>query len=146
MAQSSSYKQYTRATRVLTEESGFAGGMLWTGNNIDETHLKAIVNCDYDDTTSYLKARDPFVSITDAPSPDEFAMAQVDLTGYRLLATHNICAFDIEDDDALLNAGRLYIFTKTQSNTNLTTCNMYGDYVRFIYYIDDCGHNGAWPV
>ena len=36
MVQSSNYKQFNRSTRILTEESGFASGMLWTGNNIDE--------------------------------------------------------------------------------------------------------------
>ena len=44
MVQSSNYKQFNRGTRILTEESGFASGMLWTENNIDAAHLKTIVN------------------------------------------------------------------------------------------------------
>lgn len=56
---SSSYKTYNRQPRTLTEESGFAGGMYWTNNNVDATHLKAIVNFDYDDTTGFLKTRQP---------------------------------------------------------------------------------------
>ena len=53
MAASSNYKTYARQPRMLTEEAGFAGGMLWTDNNIDATHLKNIVNFDYDDTTTF---------------------------------------------------------------------------------------------
>lgn len=56
---SSSYKTYNRQPRTLTEESGFAGGMYWTNNNVDATHLKAIVNFDCDDTTGFLKTRQP---------------------------------------------------------------------------------------
>jgi hypothetical protein len=48
---------YNRQPRVLTEETGFSGGMLWTGNNIDATRLKTIVNLDYDETTGFLKTR-----------------------------------------------------------------------------------------
>lgn len=129
MAQSSSYKQYNRTTRVLTEESGFSGGMMWTGNNIDETHLKAIVNCDYDDTTGYLKTRDPFIK-DDEYSPTEYNLIKKEykdndsivrtlvapnIKNYTLLGTYNICAFDTTNDDGLLDAGRLYIFT---NNTN----------------------------
>lgn len=33
--------------------------MYWTNNNVDATHLKAIVNFDYDDTTGFLKTRQP---------------------------------------------------------------------------------------
>ena len=65
MVQSSNYKQFNRSTRILTEESGFASGMLWTGNNIDAAHLKTIVNCDYDDTTGFLKTRDAFIANDD---------------------------------------------------------------------------------
>ena len=47
---------------MLTEETGFSGGMMWTGNNIDTTHLKTIVNFDYDETTGFLKTRASLVS------------------------------------------------------------------------------------
>ena len=110
MAQSSSYKQYNRSTRILTEESGFAGGMFWTGNNIDETHLKAIVNCDYDDTTGYLKTRDSFEPVVNTPSSEELKDLNVDLTNVKLMGVYNICAF--KDDDTLTDAGQLYIFTR----------------------------------
>lgn len=123
MAQSSSYKTYGRSTRVLTEESGFAGGMLWTGNNIDETHLKAIVNCDYDDTTGYLKARDPFVLTQDTPFEQNFIDADIDISDYKLLRTFNICAFDKEDTQQ--DAGWLYIFAHPQDlGDGITRCNM----------------------
>lgn len=127
MAQSSNYKQYARATRMLTEESGFAGGMLWTGNNIDETHLKAIVNCDYDETTSYLKARDPFVPKNDSPSAYDLQDLNLNLIGYRLLGVYNICAFDITDEsnEELQDAGTLYVFINSTDiviNTDTTVC------------------------
>jgi hypothetical protein len=120
MAQSSNYKQYNRTTRVLTEESGFAGGMLWTGNNIDETHLKAVVNCDYDDTTGYLKTRDPF-EVYKAISPTESELSALDITleGYSLLGAYNICAFD--EDDNTTNAGWLYIFSNSMSHSGDTS-------------------------
>ena len=114
MAQSSNYKQYARSTRVLTEESGFAGGMLWTGNNIDETHLKAIVNLDYDDTTGYLKTRDPFVS----PTGEPISVEGVNLRNYKLLGHYNICPFDMtggenhNEEVGLLPAGELFLFAK----------------------------------
>lgn len=112
MAQSSSYKQYARATRVLTEESGFAGGMLWTGNNIDETHLKAIVNCDYDETTGYLKSRDQFCTVTDYTAPDAELYKAVGgtLSEHTLLGAYNICPLDDEENSGV--AGWLYLFAK----------------------------------
>ena len=116
MAQSSNYKQYNRTTRVLTEESGFAGGMLWTDNNIDETHLKAIVNCDYGDTTGYLKTRDPFVSISAKPATFENKRL---LTDRKLLGAFNICPFDMDNDESTLPAGWLYIFAETQKDTDV---------------------------
>lgn len=132
MAQSSNYKQYTRATRVLTEESGFAGGMLWTGNNIDETHLKAIVNCDYDDTTGYLKTRNPFVPTVDSPFKEQLETIDVNLNGYSLLGTYNICSFD--KSDAVLDAGRLYIFTDSQNSGGVKRCRM--DTIVCVYYVN----------
>lgn len=148
MAQSSSYKQYNRTTRVLTEESGFAGGMMWTGNNIDETHLKAIVNCDYDDTTGYLKARSPFIPTDSSPVSDDFnAFDKFDLSGYSLLGTYNICAFESNPDndifyDKLHNSGVLYIFAKVQSAKHPVTCDIIKtkenepESVQCIYYVD----------
>lgn len=139
MAQSSNYKQYARTTRVLTEESSFAGGMLWTGNNIDETHLKTIVNCDYDDTTSYLKARAPFVSIGESPTRNNFKSEDIDLRNWHLLSVQHICAFDKAEgaDDALLNTGKLYIFSRTARTTTECVCHMNQDNIKFIYYVDD---------
>ena len=133
MAQSSNYKQYNRSTRVLTEESGFAGGMLWTGNNIDETHLKAVVNCDYDETTGYLKTRYPFVHIEDAPSEELLKELDVNLLNHRLLCAHNICAFDTDNDDALMDAGWLYIFTTHPKQAGVPYVTMQKDSLVCIY-------------
>lgn len=113
MAQSSNYKQYARATRILTEESGFSGGMLWTGNNIDETHLKTIVNFDYDDTTGFLKTRDPFITL------ESVTGLQVSLKDYCLLSSYNLCAFDTTKDDALTDAGWLYLFINKSALSNI---------------------------
>jgi len=135
MAQSSNYKQYGRTTRVLTEESGFAGGMLWTGNNIDETHLKAIVNCDYDDTTGYLKARDPF-TCSDT-FPDATKPIAVNMDGCSLLGTYSICAFD--KDDTTLEAGQLYIFTNTRQQSFDTMKECVASSLTCIYYV-----HGEW--
>lgn len=138
MGQSSNYKQYNRTTRILTEESGFAGGMLWTGNNIDETHLKAIVNCDYDDTTGYLKSRDPFIPVDNINTFESniTGINENDQRGYQLLCTHNICAFD-SYDDTVLDAGQLYIFTKAQTDETLTRCAMNEDSIVCIYNMYD---------
>lgn len=123
MGQSSNYKQFARSTRILTEESGFAGGMLWTGNNIDASHLKAVVNFDYDDTTGYLKTRDPFIPSAEADFSNlaerlvESGRSSTVLKNYVLLSTHNLCAF--YSDDTLTDAGTLYIFID-KSNLNCT--------------------------
>lgn len=173
MAQSSNYKQYNRSTRVLTEESGFAGGMLWTGNNIDETHLKAIVNCDYDDTTGYLKTRDPFVVKDDSPTLENVIGAaagiELDLTDYKLLGVHNICAFDFlsgevesdtiysDDYDAvysdalsdgdLQGAGVLYIFVKTiQTSRGVHSVPFNQDTAICIYYDGEVYHRCEMAV
>lgn len=110
MAQSSNYKQYNRQTRMLTEETAFSGGMMWTGNNISSTHLKTIVNFNYDDTTGFLKTRNPF-SIPDlndysVPSAEKYAEYVMDsygtvsevpvsiipgLSSKQLIGTYNIC-------------------------------------------------------
>lgn len=118
MAQSSNYKQYTRATRVLTEESGFAGGMLWTGNNIDETHVKALVNLDYDDTTGYLKTRDPFVATTDVDLTEVLKDTDINLMNYSLLGTYSLGATNTTDD-TVTDAGQLYIFANPTSYNNV---------------------------
>lgn len=150
MAQSSSYKQYNRTTRVLTEESGFAGGMLWTGNNIDETHLKAIVNCDYDDTTGYLKARDPFAPTDNSPGEADFNsedFKDFNLSDYRLLGTYNISSFGTSggnDDinyDIINGSGTLYIFTKEQINRYPATCNITENNTICIYYAEGRYYN-----
>ena len=141
MAQSSSYKQYGRTTRTLTEESGFAGGMLWTGNNIDETHLRAIVNCDYDDTTGYLKTRDAFGLWKDSPETGVIEKLGVDLTNYRLLCTHKVCAFDVENDDNLHDAGDLYIFTKAAHDSGVCNIPINSDELICIYHTSDNYHN-----
>lgn len=137
MAQSSSYKQYNRSTRVLTEESGFAGGMLWTGNNIDETHLKAVVNCDYDETTGYLKTRDPFGTADNSPTETDLSTLDIDLRNHYLVGTYNICAFDVNtyDDGVVLGAGWLYIFAR--ANQTPGTLNVSDEDLICIYCIDD---------
>lgn len=151
MAQSSNYKQYARSTRVLTEESSFSGGMLWTGNNIDETHLKTIVNFDYDDTTGFLKTRDPFIpieSVTDLQSSSVSLQSYFSFKDYCLLGSYNLCAFDTsytaKKDDALVDAGWLYLFINKGAlsnadgvwNTTLSTDNLiavYKDYTGTFY-------------
>ena len=137
MAQSSNYKQFTRATRVLTEESGFAGGMLWTGNNIDETHLKAIVNCDYDDTTGYLKTRDPFVYSEDVPTEEDLAALGINLRNWSLLCVHNICAFDVtaNGDDTTRSAGWLYVFAKNKNQHDVCEIDITPDNIVCIYSV-----------
>lgn len=117
MAQSSNYKQYGRATRILTEESGFASGMLWTGNNIDESHVKTLVNLDYDDTTGCLKTRDPFVSDSENEVDLTEALSDrgVDLRNYTLLGAYDVCAAYADDITTLTDAGRLYVFVKQHS-------------------------------
>lgn len=120
MAQSSSYKQYSRATRVLTEESGFAGGMLWTGNNIDATHLKSVVNFDYDETTSYLKTRDPFKSNDASLKNWSAEQSNLSLLDKTLIGAYNICAINrtgegIALNETLMDAGWLYLFAPNTS-------------------------------
>ena len=126
MAQSSNYKQYQRTTRTLTEESGFAGGMLWTGNNIDASHLKAVVNFDYDETTGYLKTRDPFKSVN-AGFKDWFATQFSEDTNMSLLdktfiGAYNICPVDKANGEKLLDAGWLYVFADC---TQEELCRLY---------------------
>lgn len=118
MAQSSNYKQYSRTTRVLTEESNFSGGMLWTGNNIDATHLKTIVNCDYDDTTGFLKTRDPFVSLSNEQRTFKAAEFSVDLSKLTLIGAYNICPFN--NNNVAQAAGWLYVFAGTIKGDNNT--------------------------
>lgn len=114
MAQSSNYKQYNRSTRVLTEETGFSGGMLWTGNNIDTTHLKTIVNCDYDDTTGFLTTRDAFIA-NDYETYDFSSFELPDnLLNYILVGAFSICALEVyySEITQVLDAHNLYLFAK----------------------------------
>jgi hypothetical protein len=120
---------------MLTEEAGFAGGMLWTDNNIDATHLKNIVNFDYDDTTTFLKTRDPIIA-------EQITYANKDVPNigpeYSLLNACNISAVRDEDHDVLYPAGMLYVFgvvDKTTINQN-TAINS----TRFIYKDPDGGY------
>lgn len=144
MAQSSNYKQYTRSTRILTEETGFAGGMLWTGNNIDETHLRAAVNFDYDDTTGYLKTRPGFTAYEHSPTDYDLEQLNVDLTGYSLLNVYNICPFDYADTDneTLMDAGWLYLFAKPEKYTEGWRVEFYYDRVIGVFR----DSNNAWHV
>ena len=134
MAQSSNYKQYNRGTRILTEESGFAGGILWTDNNIDATHLKTIVNCDYDDTTGYLKTRDPFAPINSTVV--SFDDPQL-LAGYQLLGAYNVCPFDMDNEETTQRAGWLYIFAMPQKEDDLWTVSFNNTTVKCIFKPDE---------
>ena len=88
---SSSYKTYNRQPRILTEETGFSGGMLWTGNNIATTHLKTIVNFDYDETTGFLKTRAPLVSTPLTNNNGDTVKLKVD-KGLDFIGVYNIGA------------------------------------------------------
>lgn len=120
MAQSSNYKVYNRQPRVLTEETGFAGGMLWTGNNIDETHLKTIVNFVYDDTTGYLKIKDPILL------QEEYYIGDldVDLSGKQLVGAYKICPELVQEDKSTVlgPADWLYIFGNCMVDNGVTRC------------------------
>lgn len=146
MAQSSSYKQYARSTRVLTEESGFAGGMLWTGNNIDETHLKAIVNFDYDDTTGYLKTRDPFVPVSE--DKYEFASNTIpfDLNNATLLGAYNICPFDTTKDDALMPAGSLYLFALPEFSSSTDKDPVWSVAIDVMHFVALYKNDEGWNI
>lgn len=125
MAQSSNYKQYNRGTRVLTEETGFSGGMLWTGNNIDTTHLKTIVNFDYDDTTGFLTTRDAFIA-NDSETYDVSSFELPDnLLNYTLVGAFSICALEVNSDDVeeVLDAHNLYLFAKPYKQNTYWTVN-----------------------
>lgn len=119
MAVSSNYKNYNRQTRVLTEESGFSGGMLWTGNNVDATHLKTIVNYNYDDTTGFLKTRYPFVKDDTfvIRSEDEAVKDVYTISGIYnkdFIGAYNICAIDTTNNNTVAPAGWLYCFGEKQ--------------------------------
>ena len=144
MAQSSNYKGYNRQVRALTEETSFSGGMMWTGNNVDETHLKTIVNFNYDDTTGFLKTRNPIKPLYVGDSPLQFfeefksdlgeSLAQpieaIDgLYDKRLIGAYNICytdTTDLDDPDAsgtLSRAGWLYLFGNVSNEEDYFTCD-----------------------
>lgn len=111
---SSNYKIYSRQPRTLTEETGFSGGMFWAGNNnIDSSHLKAIVNFDYDDTTGFLKTRAPLVPnvILDK---DEQPIKLYSPT-YHYLGCYELCptkriGYGSEAYTGLDSAGELHLF------------------------------------
>lgn len=131
MAASSNYKTYARQTRMLTEEAGFAGGMMWTDNTIDATHLKNIVNFDYDETTTFLKTRDPFISYPAKNAdggPIHLAYVNIPEEGEvrndNLVGVYNISAVEYKqvtladsttvwEEDALTTSGALYVFCNT---------------------------------
>lgn len=105
-----SYKSYSRQARTLTEETGFSGGMLWAGNNnIDSTHLKTIVNFDYDDTTGFLKTRPPLDStaVCDVTGKE---LTLLDNVTAQLIGVYDICPvrFNIEQDENAGNFERPY--------------------------------------
>jgi hypothetical protein len=125
MAQSSNYKVYNRQTRTLTEETSFSGGMMWTGNNIDETHLKTIVNFNYDDTTGFLKTRNPlkpmclgdkllqfYEEVKDGTGKVDISVTETieGLYDKQLIGAYNMCYTDKTDDDLISRAGWLYLF------------------------------------
>lgn len=126
---------------MLTEESGFAGGMFWTNNNIDETHLKAVVNCDYDETTGYLKTRDPFVQNEknegDTPPIEFFQEHNVSLKNQRLLGVYSICAFDMDNDETTLAVGKLYLFTTAPHQKGFNTIPINALNLTAIYHSGD---------
>lgn len=151
MAQSSNYKTYNRQPRTLTEETAFSGGMLWTGNNIDEAHLKTIVNFNYDDTTGFLKTRNPikplyngeeqlrFKEITFNPHTDEVVSTTEQVEGLynkQLIGVYNMCYFDGTADDTLSKAGCLYLFGNVQNAGTHYRCEE--DSLVWIY-LDDTG-------
>lgn len=141
MAQSSNYKGYNRQTRALTEETSFSGGMMWTGNNVDETHLKTIVNFNYDDTTGFLKTRNPIKPLRVGDKPLQFfeeikndlgtttisiTEAVEGLHDKRLIGAYNICYTDTTDPDnpdVLSRAGWLYLFGDVSNESGYFTCD-----------------------
>ena len=125
MAASSNYKTYARQTRMLTEEAGFAGGMMWTDNTIDATHLKNIVNFDYDETTTFLKTRDPFVN-TPVLDADNKPISTLNTS---LLGVYTISA--VQEDDSLTQAGRLYVIGHAGTASYTAT---------LLYFINDQWH------
>lgn len=138
MAQSSNYKTYNRQTRTLTEETAFSGGMMWTGNNIDETHLKTIVNFNYDDTTGFLKTRNPLKPLYMGDEPVRYCETPINAMGTstgerienipglynkQLIGAYNMCYIDSTEDDALSRAGWLYVFGDVTYDRGYYSCN-----------------------
>lgn len=137
MAQSSNYKTYNRQTRTLTEETAFSGGMMWTGNNIDETHLKTIVNFNYDDTTGFLKTRNPIKPLYNGEEPVRYCETPINAagssTGERIeivsglynkqfIGAYNMCYIDKTEDDTLSRAGWLYVFGDVTYDRGYYSC------------------------
>lgn len=136
---SSSYKSYERQPRTLTEETGFSGGMRWTDNNIAPTHLRAIVNFDYDDTTGFLKTRAPIVS-TLIQDVNGDALTLMQGQSLQLIGAYNICASeqdertleDLDPEDRYKNnsnAGMLYVFGNLTTYEGIQSCS----YIQCIY-------------
>ena len=143
MAQSSNYKQYNRQTRMLTEETAFSGGMMWTGNNINSTHLKTIVNFNYDDTTGFLKTRNPF-SIPDLndysiPSAEKYAEYVMDsygtvsedpisvipgLSSKQLIGAYNMC---YTESVGTPDGGKLNMLVYEHNQSNAGWLYLFGD-------------------
>lgn len=129
---SSSYKSYDRQPRVLTEETGFSGGMRWTDNSIAPTHLRAIVNFDYDDTTGFLKTRAPIVSTLVKDKADATLLLEQG-QGLQLIGVYNICASeqdpntleDVAFEDRYKNnsaSGLLYVFGNATLHNGIQSC------------------------
>ena len=122
---------------MLTEESGFAGGMMWTGNNIAETHLKSIVNFDYDDTTSFLKTRNPFIKEETVSALDALETMRLNVSkGNTLLGAYNICAHDIKED-VLKPAGWLYLFGSSSTRDSDGIAASSSDNFQLFYQTSD---------
>lgn len=157
MAQSSNYKNYTRQVRTLTEETAFAGGMLWTGNNIGATNLKTIVNFNYDDTTGFLKTRAPLkpIEVDNGGNPVGFLESirdnqggkaiVADIAGIeglydkKLIGVYNMCYTDTFTDPwTQSRAGWLYLFgSVTNTEVGYETC----DEASLVWlYLDDENH------
>lgn len=152
---SSSYKSYDRQPRVLTEETGFSGGMRWTDNSIAPTHLRAIVNFDYDDTTGFLKTRAPIVPTLIKDSNGETLLLDQG-QGLQLIGAYNLCAAEHDpeigaDAEELYPnsspSGILYVFGELILNAGIQLCTkvqcVYKTYSD-LWYIVDCGEVNSY--
>lgn len=145
MARSSNYKVYNRQVRTLTEETAFAGGMLWTDNNISETFLKTIVNFNYDATTGFLKTRNPIRTMYAGDTPLQFCEKDKNdietipgLYDKQLIGAYNMCYTDNTATDSFYSAGWLYMFGIVNKETEYYVCEE--NSLTFLF-LDD---NGGW--